>query len=67
MARYRVGPASGMAILAMKQAIAPVFEARPDYDIFVDLSRRLGFEQALTDWIIKHRSSWRKVRQAASH
>jgi len=27
----------------------------------------IGFEQALTDWIIKHRSSWRKARQAASH
>ena len=26
----------------------------------------VGFEQALTDWIIKHRSSWRKTRQAAS-
>lgn len=27
--------------------------------------RDIGFEQALTDWIIKHRSSWRKNRQAA--
>ena len=27
----------------------------------------IGFEQALTDWIIRHRSSWRKARQAASH
>jgi hypothetical protein len=25
----------------------------------------IGFEQALTDWIIKHRSSWRKTRQVA--
>ena len=25
----------------------------------------IGFEQALTDWIIRHRSSWRKTRQAA--
>jgi hypothetical protein len=24
----------------------------------------IGFEQALTDWIIKHRSKWRKSRQA---
>jgi hypothetical protein len=24
----------------------------------------IGFEQALTDWIIKHRSKWRKGRQA---
>jgi len=29
--------------------------------------RDIGFEQALTDWIIKHRSSWRKNRQAAGH
>lgn len=26
----------------------------------------IGFEQALTDWIMKHRSKWRKARQAAS-
>jgi hypothetical protein len=25
--------------------------------------RDIGFEQALTDWIIKHRASWRKNRQ----
>jgi hypothetical protein len=23
----------------------------------------IGFEQALTDWIVKHRSKWRKQRQ----
>ena len=27
----------------------------------------IGFEQALTDWIIKHRSSWRKTRQTAAN
>ena len=27
----------------------------------------IGFERALTDWIIRHRSKWRKTRQAASH
>jgi hypothetical protein len=26
----------------------------------------VGFERALTDWIIKHRASWRKARQAAA-
>jgi hypothetical protein len=26
--------------------------------------RDIGFEQALTDWIMKHRSKWRKARQA---
>ena len=26
----------------------------------------IGFEQALTDWIIKHRSKWRKSRQAVA-
>jgi hypothetical protein len=25
----------------------------------------IGFERALTDWIIKHRSAWRKSRQNA--
>ena len=28
--------------------------------------RDIGFEHALTDWIIKHRSAWRKARQAAA-
>ncbi len=27
----------------------------------------IGFERALTDWIVKHRSKWRKTRQAATH
>ena len=27
----------------------------------------IGFERALTDWIVKHRAKWRKTRQAASH
>lgn len=26
----------------------------------------IGFERALTDWIIKHRSKWRRARQTAS-
>jgi Domain of unknown function (DUF4032) len=26
--------------------------------------RDIGFERALTDWIVKHRSKWRKGRQA---
>ena len=25
----------------------------------------IGFERALTDWIIRHRSKWRKSRQMA--
>jgi hypothetical protein len=28
--------------------------------------RDIGFEQALTDWIVKHRSNWRRNRQAAA-
>ena len=28
--------------------------------------RDIGFERALTDWIIKHRSKWRKSRQEAA-
>jgi len=27
----------------------------------------IGFERALTDWIVKHRSKWRKTRQQATH
>lgn len=29
--------------------------------------RDIGFESALTDWIIKHRSKWRKARQAGGN
>ena len=25
----------------------------------------IGFERALTDWIVRHRSKWRKTRQAS--
>ena len=25
----------------------------------------IGFERALTDWIVKHRASWRRARQQA--
>ncbi len=25
----------------------------------------IGFERALTDWIVKHRSKWRRNRQAS--
>ena len=27
----------------------------------------IGFERALTDWIIKHRSAWRKARQSTAN
>jgi hypothetical protein len=27
----------------------------------------IGFERALTDWIIRHRAGWRKARQNASN
>ena len=26
--------------------------------------RDIGFERALTDWIVKHRSNWRRARQS---
>jgi hypothetical protein len=26
----------------------------------------IGFERALTDWIVKHRGKWRRARQAAT-
>ena len=26
--------------------------------------RDIGFEQALTDWIVKHRTQWREARKA---
>ncbi len=27
--------------------------------------RDIGFERALTDWIVRHRTKWRKNRQAS--
>jgi len=26
----------------------------------------IGFERALTDWIVKHRSKWRRARQSST-
>lgn len=44
-----IGDYSVRAILAMKKAIDPVFEARNDFDIFVDLAERLGAKDAFTE------------------
>ena len=27
--------------------------------------RDIGFERALTDWIVKHRSNWKRCRQSS--
>jgi Domain of unknown function (DUF4032) len=29
--------------------------------------RDIGFERALTDWIVRHRSKWRKTRHASQN
>ena len=29
--------------------------------------RDIGFDRALTDWIVKHRANWRKARQTAAN
>ncbi len=36
-------------VFAMHRAIAPIGEARSDFDIFRDLARRLGYENAFTE------------------
>ncbi len=36
-------------VIAMQQAVAPVGEARNDFDIFADLARRLGVREAFTE------------------
>jgi len=52
-----VGDYSMRAILAMKKAVEPLFEARNDYDIFAGIAKRLGKEKEFTegksemDWI----------------
>jgi len=46
-------------IVYMKKCIEPLWESRPDYDIFVELAERLGFKEEYTegnsweDWINK--------------
>ncbi|MEM6623612.1 MAG: molybdopterin-dependent oxidoreductase [Pseudomonadota bacterium] len=55
-------------IVAMRQAVPPVGQARSDYEIFAGLARRLGFEAVYTeertpeDWI---RHLWDQTRQRA--
>ena len=36
-------------LVSMEQAVAPVGQARDDYDIFSDLSRKMGVEEAFTE------------------
>lgn len=43
------GNHSNRGILAMKQLVAPQFEARNDFDIFRDLCRRFNREQAFSE------------------
>lgn len=53
----QIGDYALSSIIAMKQVIKPVFEARNDYDIFAAISERLGHGEAFTqgrsemDWI----------------
>ncbi len=56
-------------IVAMRQAVEPIGEARHDYDIFSGLARRLGVGEAFTegrsaeDWL---RHLWDQARQRAA-
>ncbi len=44
-----IGDYSLKAILAMKQVIKPMYEARDDFDIFTEISDRLGKKEAFTE------------------
>ena len=44
-----VGDYSGRYIVAMKRVVPPQGQARTDYAIFSEISRRLGFEKAFTE------------------
>jgi biotin/methionine sulfoxide reductase len=52
-------------LVAMRQAVAPHMQARSDYDIFADLSARLGFAGQFTegrdemDWLRHMYDTWR--------
>jgi len=64
----QVGDYTLTHIVAMKKVIEPVFEARNDYDIFADISERIGKRDQFTegksemDWI---RSFYEAARGAA--
>ncbi|SJZ84038.1 trimethylamine-N-oxide reductase TorA [Consotaella salsifontis] len=45
----QVGDYALKAILAMKKVIDPVYEARSDFDIFAEISKRLGKEKEFTE------------------
>ncbi|HET8905903.1 MAG TPA: molybdopterin guanine dinucleotide-containing S/N-oxide reductase [Ktedonobacterales bacterium] len=52
-------------LVAMRQAVAPHMQARSDYDIFADLSAKLGFADQFTegrgemDWLRHMYDTWR--------
>src|SRR3546814_11639312 len=54
-------------VMAMKQAVAPVGEARHDHDIFADIAGRLGFREAFTEgrtemeWLRHLYDLWRQA------
>ncbi len=43
-----IGSTSKLGYLAMKKVVDPVFETKTDYDIFSELSKRLGIEKDFT-------------------
>jgi biotin/methionine sulfoxide reductase len=56
-------------VIAMKQVCAPLAQSRDDFDIFVELSRRLGSEPAYTENLDKHgwlRRLYEESRQRAA-
>ncbi|MCD7109669.1 molybdopterin guanine dinucleotide-containing S/N-oxide reductase [Rhizobium sp. DKSPLA3] len=72
--RDDIGAASGDPLMiAMKQLIDPVGEARDDYAIFSGLARRLGTEEAFTenrsarDWLALLYETTRKALVAGGH
>lgn len=62
-----IGTYSNDGFIAMKQAIEPQWEAKPDYDIFSALADKLGIKQAYTegrsqmDWIRKFYNDARQM------
>src|SRR5690606_21233963 len=54
-------------VMAMKQAVPPLGEARHDHDIFADLAGRLGFREAFTEgrtemeWLRHLYDVWRQA------
>lgn len=72
MAEYTTGPAGGRDLLR-DSSLYREFQAEREEILkhkWIESEKvgyDIGFERALTDWIVRHRAKWRKARQTSHH